>query len=61
MWKSANPISVFLFCDSSCLLLPFIMKDFSGGSNIQEKSCSAISGLVHVPQLRVHLLVESLF
>ena len=54
--KDTDPIPVFLFGDSTYPLLPFIMTEFSGGSNIQEKRSSAINGLVHVSQLRIHLV-----
>ena len=46
MWKGIDSIPVFLFGDSPYPLLPFIMMEFSGGGNIQEKSSSAINGLV---------------
>ena len=46
MWKDIGSISVFLFGDFPYPLVPFIMMEFSGGGNIQEKSSSAINGLV---------------
>ena len=46
MRKGIDSIPVFLFRDSPYPLLPLIMMEFSGGGNIQEKSYSAINGLV---------------
>ena len=46
--KDTDPIPVFLFGDSTYPLLPFIMTEFSGGSNIQEKRSSAINGLARI-------------
>ena len=46
-WKDTDSIPVFLFGDSAHPLLPFIMKEFSGGGSIQNKSSS---------QLRIHLV-----
>ena len=51
-----DPIQVFLFGGSTYPLFQFIMMEFSSGGNIQEKSSSAISGLVHVSQLRIYLV-----
>ena len=42
MWKGTDPIPVFLFGDSAYPLLSFIMTEFSGDGNIQEKSSSAM-------------------
>ena len=52
----SDSIQVFPFGDSAYPLFPFIMTEFSGGGNIQEQSSSAINGLVHVSQLRIHLV-----
>ena len=52
----SDPIQVFQFGDSAYLLFPFIMTELSGGGNIQEQSSSATNGLVHVSQLRIHLV-----
>ena len=51
MWKLIDSVPVFLFGDSPYPLLPFIMMEFSGGGNIQERqysgeSSSAINGLM---------------
>ena len=46
MWKGIDSIPVSLFGDSPYPLLSLIMMEFSGGDNIQEKSSSAINGLV---------------
>ena len=32
------------------------MREYSGGGNIKEESSSVINGLVHVSQLRTHLV-----
>ena len=54
--KGTDRIPVFLFGDCTYPLLLFIMKEFAGGRNVQEKRFSAINGLVHVSQLRIHLI-----
>ena len=56
--KDINPIP---FEDSAYPLLLFIMTGFSSGINIQEKSSSALNDLVHVSQLRIHLVRETHF
>ena len=52
----SNSIQVFLFGDSAYPLFPFIMKEFWGGGNNQDQSSSVINGLLHVSQLRIHLV-----
>ena len=48
MWKDIDSVPVFLFGDSPYPLLPFIfiMMEFSGSDNIQEKRSSVINGRV---------------
>ena len=52
----SNSIQVFLFGDSAYPLFPFIMTEFWGGGNNQDQSSSVINGLLHVSQLRIHLV-----
>ena len=52
----SDPIQVFLFGDSAYPLFPFIMTEFPGGGNIQEQSSSAINDVMHLSQLRIHLV-----
>ena len=64
LWKGTIPpsespydlIQVFLFGDSEYQVFLFIMTKFSGGGKYsQDESSSAINGLMHVSQLRIHL------